>query len=178
MATIEIRFKDLREAVAALNETDLIKEKIKLVGQKKEDILSQFMDVMEKIPNDAEGKFPGPKVCLDFYNGILDAEEKAEKENKEATDIVPPQVGVENKVQTTKPTNKNKMKEATNKKATLAEWIKSGQFTKKEIIEKYCKEFGASSSTISTMLTDAKNPKYNKFEKIVVEKDGKLTFGE
>lgn len=89
MATIEIQFKDLREAVAALNETNLIKEKIKLVGQKKEDILQQFMSEMDNIPNDAEGKFPGPKIALDFYNGILDAEEKVAKEKTETVETKP-----------------------------------------------------------------------------------------
>ncbi len=75
MAIIEIKFKDLREAVSALNESGLIEEKIKLVGAQKEAILQEFMDKMAKIPDDAEGKFPGPKICLDFYNSILDAEE-------------------------------------------------------------------------------------------------------
>lgn len=86
MATVEIKFKDLREAVAALNETNLIAEKIKLVGSPKEVILQQFMDVMAKIPDDKEGKFPGPKVSLDYYNLILDAEEKAAEESETKPD--------------------------------------------------------------------------------------------
>jgi hypothetical protein len=74
---VEIQFKDLRVAVAALNESGLIAGKIKLVGSPKETILQQFMKAMTEVPDDAEGKFPGPKAALDFYNLILDAEEKA-----------------------------------------------------------------------------------------------------
>ncbi len=82
---IEFSFKNLREAVVALNDSGLIETKIKLVGDTKETILKNFMDAVGKIP-DKEGKFPGPKVVLDFYNERVDAEEKAAKggsENKE-----------------------------------------------------------------------------------------------
>jgi outer membrane biosynthesis protein TonB len=47
------------------------------------------MDIMAKVPDDAEGKFPGPKACLDFYNSILDAEEKAAKEKTEEIETKP-----------------------------------------------------------------------------------------
>lgn len=123
MATVEIKFKDLREAVAALNETNLIVEKIKLVGSPKEVILQQFMDAMVKIPDDAEGKFPGPKVCLDFYNSILDAEEKAAKESEtkpeaETTSTETPIEAKENKP--VKPPKEKKEKVVKEKKEKVA----------------------------------------------------------
>lgn len=47
----EIRFKDLREAVTALNKSGLLQEEIKLVGSSKEDILKQFMLEVGTIPD-------------------------------------------------------------------------------------------------------------------------------
>lgn len=51
MPTEEIRFKDLREAVTALNKSGLLQEEIKLVGSSKEDILKQFMLEVGTIPD-------------------------------------------------------------------------------------------------------------------------------
>jgi hypothetical protein len=51
MPTEEIRFKDLREAVTALNKSGLLQEEIKLVGLSKEDILKQFMLEVGTIPD-------------------------------------------------------------------------------------------------------------------------------
>lgn len=78
MTTVEVKFKDLREAVIALNESGLA-PKIKLIGADKETILKNFMEAMNAI-EDVDGKFPGPKAALTFYNAIVDAEEKAAKE--------------------------------------------------------------------------------------------------
>jgi len=73
---VDVKFKDLREAVVALNESGLLGEKIKLVGVDKETILKSFMAAMGKI-EDVDGKFPGPKAALTLYNDIIDQEEKA-----------------------------------------------------------------------------------------------------
>jgi hypothetical protein len=60
----------------------------------------------------------------------------------------------------------------------LTPLIQSGKYTKAELVEKANKEFpDVSASTFQTMLTDAKNPKYNKFAKLVVQaEDGTLSF--
>lgn len=58
MPTEEIRFKDLREAVTALNKSGLLQEEIKLVGSSKEDILKQFMLEVGTIPD----------VCAAYYS--------------------------------------------------------------------------------------------------------------
>jgi hypothetical protein len=76
--TIDVKFKDLRIAVVALNESKLLKDPIKLVGIAKDQILKDFMKAVEAVP-DKDGKFPGPKVALDFYNGVLDLQEAAKK---------------------------------------------------------------------------------------------------
>lgn len=91
MSTVEIKFKDLRDAVTALNKSGLLPKNaegqevlIELVGQTKEDALKEFMQIVKNIPDNAEGKFPGEKVILDFYNSVLDAEEKADGKAKNA----------------------------------------------------------------------------------------------
>jgi hypothetical protein len=76
---IDVKFKELRVAVVALNESKLLKEAIKLVGISKEEIYKQFCKAMDSIP-DVDGKFPGPKEALDFSNKMIELEE-AEKKN-------------------------------------------------------------------------------------------------
>lgn len=98
---VTINFKDLREAVVALSESGLLKGlaipgvdaahvnaegKMKLVGLDKEQIRKNFMKAVEAIPNNDAGKFPGPKVALDYYNSLVDAEEKATKDQQKATE--------------------------------------------------------------------------------------------
>ena len=56
--------------------------------------------------------------------------------------------------------------------------ITKGKFTRNQLIEKGMKKFPSLTKvTIATMLTDAKNPKYNLFDKlVVVDSEGVLTF--
>lgn len=61
--------------------------------------------------------------------------------------------------------------------AFLSPLISEGAFTAKELSEAAMKQFPTlTESTIRTFLTDSKNVKYNKFEKLVVVKEGKLSF--
>ncbi len=81
-AVVDVKFKDLRVAVTALNKSGILEANklalIELVGAEKEVILKKFMDAMGVIP-DVEGKFPGPKEALAFNNLVLEMEEKAAK---------------------------------------------------------------------------------------------------
>jgi len=60
--------------------------------------------------------------------------------------------------------------------------IAEGKYTQKELFEKAIesKNFEKlAESTIRTLLTDSKNPKYNRFSKLVVKGEGgKLSFAE
>jgi len=60
----------------------------------------------------------------------------------------------------------------------LTPLIKEGKYTRKELIQKAEEEFPEySRSSTQTLLTDAKNPKYNKFDKLVVaNSEGILSF--
>ena len=82
---VDVKFKDLRIAVVALNESGLIKESIRLVGVDRNVINKQFMDAVEGIPDDPEtGKFPKvDPVILEYFNKMLDLEEKVAKGDAE-----------------------------------------------------------------------------------------------
>ncbi len=125
MAVVKVEFKDLREAVNSLNESGLITEPIKLVGVEKELILKAFMDIVENIPNNAEGKFPGPKVVLDFYNSILDAEESI-KLSKKGDDIkpIPENNVVDNSVNSESPVKPTIAKPSTKKEKKISDTVK------------------------------------------------------
>ena len=63
-----------------------------------------------------------------------------------------------------------KPKEVSAHRAFMADLIGKGKFTKKEILEKTAERFPKiTTSTISTILSDSKNPKYNRFDKLVEE---------
>jgi hypothetical protein len=79
--TVDVKFKDLRVAVVALNESKLLKKNIALVGITKDQILKDFMAGFDGIP-DVDGKCPAPKAALDFYNSVVDAQEAAKAGTK------------------------------------------------------------------------------------------------
>ena len=82
---VDVKFADLKKAVTALNESKLLKENIKVVGIDKTTVLKSFMDAVAGIPDNAEGKFPGPPDVLNFYNAVCDAETKAKAKAGVAT---------------------------------------------------------------------------------------------
>lgn len=181
---VKLEFKDLREAVIAFNESGLLKEKIKLVGVNKEEILKEFMDTVQNMPDDADGKFPGPAKALEFYNSILDAEEKATKEKKAPTvEETKPEVEVpETKKETPVPVEGpkpvvNKIKNS-GKKDFISSLIAEGKYTKKEIVSQTMAEFPeGKDASIVTIITDGKNPKYNPFKSLVkVDEKGIVSF--
>jgi hypothetical protein len=55
------------------------------------------------------------------------------------------------------------------KMLTLEKWVLQGVYTRKQLIEMYLKAFGGSKLTPMTSLSDGKNPRYNKFSKLVKE---------
>lgn len=60
-------------------------------------------------------------------------------------------------------------KELPIKMLQLSKWIGEAKYTKPQLIDKYVRKFAGQRSSIVTMLSMCKNPKYNKFEKLVVE---------
>lgn len=100
---IDVPFPELRKAIVALNESqilatvdqDTLKEigvignKIKLVAVSRENMLSTFMSAFDMIKDNEEGKCPAPKEALDFYNMIIDLENKTKETvaEKSATSV-------------------------------------------------------------------------------------------
>ena len=61
--------------------------------------------------------------------------------------------------------------------AFLEPLIAKGKFTQKELVEKVSEKVGITTSYAQTFLTDSRNPKYNKFDKLVVKNEqGILSF--
>lgn len=57
--------------------------------------------------------------------------------------------------------------------AYLSTLLKAGKYTRKDLIEKAVTEVPELKKvSVQTLLTDSKNPKYNKFPKLVQEKEG------
>ena len=73
-----------------------------------------------------------------------------------------------------------KLLSAQERRRFMAELIATGKHTKNSIVEKTVERFPEiSKATIQTNLTDGKNPKYNKFESLVViGKEERLSFKE
>lgn len=181
MPTVNIIFKDLRAAIVALNEAKvgdkpLLEKPIKLVGVTKEDILKTFMDTMNAIPDNAEGKFPGPKSALDFYNSILESEEKAKNDTDAlANGPAPKNTPPKQKAPSKEKEAKQKAPKNTEKKDFIESLIAGGKNTKKEIVQLTVDKFPDTAPTsVVTMISDGKNPKYNKFSKLVVIGDDNI----
>lgn len=60
-------------------------------------------------------------------------------------------------------------KELTAKLRQLEKWIAEGKYTKPKLIDMYIKKFAGQRSSIVTMLSQCKNKRYNKFDRLVVE---------
>jgi hypothetical protein len=57
----------------------------------------------------------------------------------------------------------------------ITPFIEKGKFTKSELAEKLQREFSdVKLSTLVTMLVDGKNPKYNKFDNLIIEDEEKI----
>lgn len=142
---VEVKFKDLREAVVALNESGLVPTKIKLVGAAKEEILKNFMAAVAGI-EDVDGKFPGPKAALTLYNDIVEQEEKAvkaaEKAAEKPKEQKAPKEKKEKKVKFAKEPKLGKEEKGPGVIASILEFIKEeGPITKAAILEKLAERF-------------------------------------
>jgi len=104
-----------------------------------------------------EGALENSKFYNDFHNFIKNHTRKAAAHN---------------------PKKKQKQQsKSSDPIALLSALIEKGEFTRQQIINNADNRLELSKSTIRTYITDGKNPKYNRFEKLVVENnDGTLSF--
>jgi len=148
--------------------TTLIKEAAELIDPELDDLADSTLSVVAEVTKEGETE-----------SKTVEEEEVEFKESKEAGKEA--KEAEKKKKVNKKNTNKKRIPkkgEFGEKTLFLLSLIKEGKFTRKEIIEKTLEKFpSASKSSLSTLLADSKNPKYNKFDSLVKEgKDGILSF--
>lgn len=195
----QINGKELRGMVKLLNDSDLISGESpvteKITGKSKADMLEGFADALEKI-NEAGKLDDAPAECVTFFNKVFGEEAEPEGE-AEAGEDSGEATGTEDKGEaeakatpkkaapkktTPKKTEPKKTSTASRAKGSgeirreyLAELITQGKFTRAEIMEKAKAKFPEiAEATIKVDLTDGKNPKYNKFPKLIKESKDKI----
>jgi hypothetical protein len=91
LAIEEINFNDMKTAVRALNESNLLEVKIKTVGIKKEVMLNEFTMAVEDI-NDQGKTDKLPTAAIAFYNSVFADEvdpDETEVEEKVEAEVQP-----------------------------------------------------------------------------------------
>jgi len=100
MNTVNVNAKELRAAVKILNDSGLLKEKIKTVGIKTEVLVEEFCDEVEGLykDNDTREKIKAMTSIKDLYNNLFEQLEAAtaaeEAEEKETVEPVEKEVKV------------------------------------------------------------------------------------
>ena len=185
--------KELRAAVKELNVVliDDEKDKIKVVGSKKVDIVAAFTEAVEEYIEEAGDDVADvlPETVVDFYNEYCGDEEEAEEEEKKPAKKKPAKKKPGKKAPAKKKDTAKKTEGKTSakrapsesiqkRKAMMAKLISTGKYTKVEIVEKVSEKFtDVKAVTIATSIQDGTNPKYNKFDSlVVVDKDKKVSF--
>ena len=199
MSTIdlkEIKFKELSAAVVALNNSECFKgkEKIATVGVSKIALVEAFLAAVENVPDNEKGEWTGPQVAGNYYNKIVVVEdpgviveviEKDEESENEIKEIVQTEEDIllskieipEACEKVAKKDNKKEVKKKgqLSEKATFVkDLILKEKYTREEIYDLFIKKFDGKKSSIYTFLIDSHNPKYNRFEKLVVTGEDKI----
>lgn len=106
------------------------------------------------------------------------AEPVKESINESVKEIV---TDIISEVKTEEPVKAEESKpvEKLNLRSEMKKLIESGKYSQRELLDLLSKQFPTLlKSTISTILSDSKSVKYNKFPKLAVIKDGKYQFSE
>jgi outer membrane biosynthesis protein TonB len=139
-------------------------------GDKFSDSTQAIFDQLKDEPEEPEEE-PEEKEEPD------DEPEEDDKEDDEQDDEPEPEE--KPRKRSAKPVKEEKVK--SEKKASTTERVEfvtnliqsNKKLTKKDILEKMCEKFPSNSrSAHATILSDGKNPKYCKFEKLLIEDDG------
>lgn len=75
-----VNAKELRQEIGNLNKAGVLKEKIKAVGVKKEELVKSFLDAIDSIPEGSEEEKKIPESTIKFYNDIVQGEDPSEEE--------------------------------------------------------------------------------------------------
>ena len=153
------------EVVEEVEEVDNLVDQIKAAGQMK-DLKNTCKDLDEfKSIRGQLSKYKSMKELREVMLGMLEDEKEKKPEPKAKEEKKP----VEKKTSVVKPAVK-KGSAGAEKIAFFTPLIEKGKFTKAELVEKGVEQFPhLTVSTLQTFLTDAKNPKYSKFDPLVIQ---------
>lgn len=165
----------IKAAAKTLNDTGLLENKLKIIV-KKEDLVDSFLGAVKGLDTAGkEAEIPQPVVDAFNHCHTLATEEEMTK-LKEGKIKKGPDPEKAKKVKVQKET-------ALARKTFLIDMIKEATFTRKQIVGAAVEKFPQiAKSTITTEMTDSKNPKY--FEKagfpklVVANEEGILSFKE
>lgn len=88
MLSIEkIEIDELRKTIKLLNSSDLVTDKIKVIGKKKEDLLLAFKKTVDETPDEVSNDLPS--AVITFYNKAFNEDESAAESNEK--DVVAPE---------------------------------------------------------------------------------------
>lgn len=196
--------KELMSVVKELNQDEELlaeigEKKIRVVGVKTEELIENFGRVMLKL-DDAGLTDEISEDVIDFFEANVDKfmpeeteeeevveEKKVEKEDEGREEVykgdkVKKEGAKEEAEQEIGKTKKDNSKKATKGVVMdfLAKGVAEGKYTRIEIIEKALEQFpDKSKNYFGTYLSDGKNPKYCKFDSlIIVDEEGVLSFEE
>lgn len=161
----------LKGTVKKLNEAEVLEKPIKVVAVKKEVLVDAFLKGIESIPegSDLEKKIPVEAIKLynDYGEVIDDKKIVLEAGVSKEKGKVDQNISKEKKTR-----GRGSSSEL---KQFLAELISEAKYDRKIIVEKAQQKFpDATAGSITTYLSDGKNPKYNKFDKLVVVGEDKI----
>lgn len=172
--------KNLNEVAKELNEVMGLTPPIKTVAVKKDVLLAGIKEAAEQIDPEQD-EFTDETIEalkeLNLWPGKEEEEKSLPKKGKGSDKPEPKKE--EKKAEVKKP--------ASGTAFTLAERIEfltplitAGKYNRKQLIEKTLQNFpGVSESSVATTLTDGKNPKYNKFAKLITQStEGLLSFSK
>lgn len=162
--------KDLAEALTEMVETMVLEEKgapVQPSGDM-EKLKQQIKEASDAIREDDEFS----EKTADIIEWVLD---NLEVEVREIEEVVG---DVEEVVEKTSPKFPKEKKEVQKKPrsserlAFLAPLIAENKWTRKDLVEKAMTQFpNVSKDAIQTILSDGKNPKYNRFDALIVEQE-------
>lgn len=133
---IKIDMKKLKEEIGNLNETGFLKNRIKIVGRKNDEVIESFCDAIEEIAKseNAKKKLKNVKKAIELYNDIADQMEGIEmkKSKKEKAEVVE---AVATEETETPKTKKRVKKEVVAEPVVETETLKKKTKKKKEKVE-------------------------------------------
>lgn len=184
--------KEFMAIVKELNQDEELlakigERKIRVVGVKTEQLIENFGVIMIKL-DDVGLTDEVSEDCIDFFEANLDVFLPSKEEPGESSDKMKESNVdeiVDKELEEEPPVEEERKEEKKSKEVGrnvvikfLSDLVDEGKYTRKEIVEKAVEQFpDKSKNYFGTYLSDGKNPKYCKFDSlIIVDAEGVLSF--